>query len=77
LFGLQGAFLSIPMKEEKAKELLMQKIIDFTKVEIFKSEDSYLFIDGVPVMEDLDFKLFMSLKNHTSYFENRSANINN
>ncbi len=53
------------MKEEKANELLTQNIIDFSKVEIFKSEDSYLFIDGFPVMEDLDFKLFMSLKNHT------------
>ncbi len=52
------------MKEEKANELLTQNIIDFSKVEIFKSEDSCLFIDGFPVMEDLDFKLFMSLKNH-------------
>jgi DEAD/DEAH box helicase domain-containing protein len=64
LFGLQGAFLSISIKEEKAKELLTQSIIDFSKVEIHQSEDSYLLIDGVPVMEDLDFKLFMSLKTH-------------
>jgi DEAD/DEAH box helicase domain-containing protein len=65
LFGLQGAFLSIPIKEEKAKELLNQSVIDFTNIETFKSEDSFLLIDGFPVMEDLDFKLFMSLKNHS------------
>ena len=64
LFGLQGAFLSIPMKEEKAKELLTQSIIDFSKVEIFQNNDSYLFIDGIPIMEDLDFKIFMRLNNH-------------
>jgi hypothetical protein len=64
LFGLQGAFLSLPMKEEAAIELLTHNIIDFSKVEIYKNEDSYLFIDGFPVMEDMEFKLFISLKNH-------------
>jgi DEAD/DEAH box helicase domain-containing protein len=64
LFGLQAAFLSVPMKKEKAMELLNKPVIDFSTIEVFKNEDAYLFIDGVPVMEDLDCKIFMSLKNH-------------
>jgi len=52
------------MKKEQATELLNKPVIDFSKIETFKNEDSYLFIDGVPVMEDLDFKIFISLKSH-------------
>jgi DEAD/DEAH box helicase domain-containing protein len=64
LFGLQAAFLSVPMNNTTATELLTTPVIDFSKVEIFKSENSYLFIDGIPVMEDIDCKIFISLKDH-------------
>lgn len=63
-FGLQSAFLSLPIKRDDAVMQLSSQKVELKGLEPYKKELCYLFIDGVPLIEDIDFRLFMSLKDH-------------